>query len=117
MAEREGFEPSEGDYPFSGLANRRLRPLSHLSFGALFSNNNINMPHFAHFASEYLKKTLIFLCLWLVRTAGCFNPRGLKASRADWGLAPGTSFSFGESEDAHGKTGEGELNRLFFSTP
>ena len=53
MAEREGFEPSEGDYPFSGLANRRLRPLSHLSIHALFSNNTINMPHFAHFANAH----------------------------------------------------------------
>ena len=31
MAEREGFEPSVGDYPYDGLANRYFRPLSHLS--------------------------------------------------------------------------------------
>ena len=30
-AERTGFEPAEGSYPFTGLANRRFRPLSHLS--------------------------------------------------------------------------------------
>ena len=32
MAEREGFEPSvEALVPYNGLANRRFRPLSHLS--------------------------------------------------------------------------------------
>ena len=31
MAEREGFEPSEEETPFSGLANRRTRPLCDLS--------------------------------------------------------------------------------------
>ncbi len=31
MAEREGFEPSRGCYPSNGLANRRLKPLGHLS--------------------------------------------------------------------------------------
>ena len=30
-AERTGFEPAEGDYPFTDLANRRIRPLCHLS--------------------------------------------------------------------------------------
>ena len=29
--ERTGFEPVEGSYPLTGLANRRYRPLSHLS--------------------------------------------------------------------------------------
>ena len=33
MAEREGFEPSRGCYPSNGLANRRLKPLGHLSTG------------------------------------------------------------------------------------
>ena len=31
LAEREGFEPSEEETPFSGLANRRTRPLCDLS--------------------------------------------------------------------------------------
>ena len=31
MAEREGFEPSEGFKPFNGLANRPVKPLRHLS--------------------------------------------------------------------------------------
>ena len=31
MAEREGFEPSEEEIPFNGLANRRTRPLCDLS--------------------------------------------------------------------------------------
>jgi hypothetical protein len=32
LAEREGFEPSvEALVPYNGLANRRFRPLSHLS--------------------------------------------------------------------------------------
>ena len=31
MAEREGFEPSEEETPFNGLANRRTRPLCDLS--------------------------------------------------------------------------------------
>jgi hypothetical protein len=31
VAEREGFEPSEEETPFSGLANRRTRPLCDLS--------------------------------------------------------------------------------------
>jgi hypothetical protein len=30
-AERTGFEPAEGFDPFTGLANRRIRPLCHLS--------------------------------------------------------------------------------------
>jgi hypothetical protein len=30
-AERTGFEPVEQCYPLTGLANRRFRPLSHLS--------------------------------------------------------------------------------------
>ena len=30
-AERTGFEPAEGCYPFADLANRCFRPLSHLS--------------------------------------------------------------------------------------
>lgn len=31
LSERTGFEPVEGCDPFTGLANRRFRPLSHLS--------------------------------------------------------------------------------------
>ena len=31
LAEREGFEPSVRFNPYNGLANRRFRPLSHLS--------------------------------------------------------------------------------------
>ena len=31
MAEREGFEPSEGIAPFAGLANLWFKPLTHLS--------------------------------------------------------------------------------------
>lgn len=31
LAERTGFEPAEGFDPFTDLANRRFRPLSHLS--------------------------------------------------------------------------------------
>jgi hypothetical protein len=31
LAEREGFEPSEEEIPFNGLANRRTRPLCDLS--------------------------------------------------------------------------------------
>src|SRR5438445_12583395 len=31
LAEREGFEPSEEETPFNGLANRRTRPLCDLS--------------------------------------------------------------------------------------
>ena len=34
MAEREGFEPSEEETPFNGLANRRTRPLCDLSSAA-----------------------------------------------------------------------------------
>ena len=34
MAEREGFEPSEEETPFNGLANRRTRPLCDLSEAA-----------------------------------------------------------------------------------
>jgi hypothetical protein len=30
-AERTGFEPAEGFDPFTDLANRRIRPLCHLS--------------------------------------------------------------------------------------
>ena len=33
QAERTGFEPAEGFKPFTDLANRRFRPLSHLSKG------------------------------------------------------------------------------------
>jgi hypothetical protein len=33
MAERGGFEPPVQFYPYNGLANRRFRPLSHLSIG------------------------------------------------------------------------------------
>src|SRR5213594_2107183 len=33
MAERGGFEPPIGFNPYNGLANRRFRPLSHLSIG------------------------------------------------------------------------------------
>ena len=31
MAEREGFEPSVGDYPYNRLAGGCLQPLGHLS--------------------------------------------------------------------------------------
>ena len=31
QAERTGFEPAEGFDPFTDLANRRIRPLCHLS--------------------------------------------------------------------------------------
>jgi hypothetical protein len=31
LAERGGFEPPVRFYPYNGLANRRFRPLSHLS--------------------------------------------------------------------------------------
>jgi hypothetical protein len=31
MAERGGFEPPVRFYPYNGLANRRIRPLCHLS--------------------------------------------------------------------------------------
>jgi len=31
VAERGGFEPPVRFYPYNGLANRRFRPLSHLS--------------------------------------------------------------------------------------
>ena len=31
LAERGGFEPPVQCYPYNGLANRRFRPLSHLS--------------------------------------------------------------------------------------
>ena len=31
VAEREGFEPSEGITPFAGLANLWFKPLTHLS--------------------------------------------------------------------------------------
>jgi len=31
LAEREGFEPSEGVTPFAGLANLWFKPLTHLS--------------------------------------------------------------------------------------
>lgn len=31
VAERGGFEPPIRFYPYNGLANRRFRPLSHLS--------------------------------------------------------------------------------------
>ena len=34
LAEREGFEPSEEETPFNGLANRRTRPLCDLSQAA-----------------------------------------------------------------------------------
>jgi hypothetical protein len=34
QAERTGFEPAEGFNPFTDLANRRFRPLSHLSNSA-----------------------------------------------------------------------------------
>jgi hypothetical protein len=35
MAERGGFEPPVRFNPYNGLANRRFRPLSHLSVAAL----------------------------------------------------------------------------------
>ncbi len=35
MAERGGFEPPVRFYPYNGLANRRFRPLSHLSVNYL----------------------------------------------------------------------------------
>tara|TARA_B100001750_G_C14922503_1_gene310065 strand:- start:110 stop:274 length:165 start_codon:yes stop_codon:yes gene_type:complete len=31
MAERAGFEPAVGGYPYGGLANRWFQPLTHLS--------------------------------------------------------------------------------------
>jgi hypothetical protein len=34
-AERTGFEPAVGFDPYTGLANRRFRPLSHLSWDAI----------------------------------------------------------------------------------
>ena len=42
MAEREGFEPSRGCYPSNGLANRRLKPLGHLSTGLKRKNKLID---------------------------------------------------------------------------
>ena len=37
LAEREGFEPSEEDTPFNGLANRRTRPLCDLSVATFYA--------------------------------------------------------------------------------
>src|SRR5437867_13333598 len=38
LAERGGFEPLVRFNPYNGLANRRFRPLSHLSIPAKFEN-------------------------------------------------------------------------------
>jgi hypothetical protein len=37
LAERGGFEPPVQFNPYNGLANRRFRPLSHLSYTAVQS--------------------------------------------------------------------------------
>ncbi len=37
LAEREGFEPSEEETPFNGLANRRTRPLCDLSVAPFYA--------------------------------------------------------------------------------
>ena len=39
MAEREGFEPSIRDKPYTPLAGERLQPLGHLSFILDLANN------------------------------------------------------------------------------
>ena len=41
MAEREGFEPSIRDKPYTPLAGERLQPLGHLSF----TLNRVNNPY------------------------------------------------------------------------
>ncbi len=41
MAERGGFEPPIGFYPYNSLANCRLQPLGHLSCTILFLRKNI----------------------------------------------------------------------------
>ena len=58
VAERGGFEPPIQFYPYNGLANRRFRPLSHLSIqrtsdhrlyplsGKQFLSSNFGGPHF-----------------------------------------------------------------------
>src|SRR5687767_2507686 len=38
-AERTGFEPAVGFDPYTGLANRRFRPLSHLSWRTRHKSN------------------------------------------------------------------------------
>ena len=43
----------------------------------------------------------------LFRSPDYFNPRGMKASRASWGLMLGMSGSSGKSEVANFKTGGG----------
>ncbi len=40
MAVRTGFEPAVGDETYNGLANRRFRPLSHLTFQIGFMNRS-----------------------------------------------------------------------------
>jgi hypothetical protein len=47
MAERTGFEPAEGFNSFTGLANQRLKPLSHLSKKwSHLSGSNRRHPHY-----------------------------------------------------------------------
>jgi hypothetical protein len=59
-AERTGFEPVEGCYTLTGLANRRYRPLSHLS--KLFTINNLRLflpiistTLYTHFYTRYTR--------------------------------------------------------------
>src|SRR5262249_60630196 len=52
-AERTGFEPVEGCYPLTGLANRRYRPLSHLSI-APFPEDSSRATSFSGIGATYL---------------------------------------------------------------
>ena len=42
MAEREGFEPSIRDKPYTPLAGERLQPLGHLSVALIIDLSNTN---------------------------------------------------------------------------
>jgi hypothetical protein len=42
MAERGGFEPPVRFNPYNGLANRRIRPLCHLSNQLITSHLSVN---------------------------------------------------------------------------
>jgi hypothetical protein len=63
MAERGGFEPPVGFYTYDGLANRCLRPLSHLSERCnktyVWSQEN-KLSHPDELSNHPKAKTLIF---------------------------------------------------------
>ncbi len=69
---RTGFEPAVGSYPYNGLANRRFRPLSHLTnLGIRMSKSHQILPGQANLARLFNLGISIMLFASVFAFSGC----------------------------------------------